>query len=666
MLHKKINRQLLMLSLMLVTLSGSAQIKVDYFMSKGFTELYNEQYTEAIQTLNILIRARPDLADPHILRGRAKLALGDFRGAEFDFTRAVMLDSYNPDAYYYRGVVKSNLFDYYSALQDFEKSLDRRPNNPNVFFSRGTTRLRMKEYKMAITDFDTLILLRPDIEEAYLNRALAKASIEDYEGAIRDCNRAIGMNLFFMEAYVQRGLFKNETGDIEGAMKDFDQAIKLDKNDPLTYFYRGAAEIKLGDTAAALEDFSTVVKLDPYNDLTFYNRALIKMQRGNYREALNDFDKVLGINPENVYTWYNRGIANAKLKKFKEAAGDFSKAIELFPDFAAAYMSRAQMKQELKKHEEARQDYDIAVAITNAVNSGEDFGMINARYSADSTYLQKIIEFEADFNTNNIADGRIQNRRVLIQLKPNFSIQLYDTREVLAEQKETGYHWPALEIFSYNSNRLSLGITARQYDLTPEEISLLSGKIDSVMYFSPFDSENYLRAGIFNAMMLNYNEAVTSFNRAIELDPEYLEAYFNRANINFELIEHRFAMQESATSITLTNQGGGSDSAEPEPELPDFSQVIGDYNTVIRLNPGMSYAYYNRGNIKNRMRDFEGAIEDYTIAIGLEPDFAEAFYNRALTLIYLKRNADACLDLSKAGELGIEEAYNVIKRYCNR
>jgi hypothetical protein len=43
---------------------------------------------------------------------------------------------------------------------------------------------------------------------------------------------------------------------------------------------------------------------------------------------------------------------------------------------------------------------------------------------------------------------------------------------------------------------------------------------------------------------------------------------------------------------------------------------------------------------------------------------AEAYYNRALTLLYVKENNLACKDLSKAGELGIKEAYNVIKRYC--
>ncbi|OQX72606.1 MAG: hypothetical protein B6D64_14945, partial [Bacteroidetes bacterium 4484_276] len=136
--------------------------------------------------------------------------------------------------------------------------------------------------------------------------------------------------------------------------------------------------------------------------------------------------------------------------------------------------------------------------------------------------------------------------------------------------------------------------------------------------------------------------------------------------INFELIEHQYSIEQSAPQITITQGDSPGPKLTKQSGIPDFSSVLADYDRVIALDPKMSFAYYNRGNIKNRMRDFEGAIRDYTAALVLEPNFAEAFYNRALTLIYLKNTKDACLDLSKAGELGIQDAYNVIKRYCNK
>ena len=41
---------------------------------------------------------------------------------------------------------------------------------------------------------------------------------------------------------------------------------------------------------------------------------------------------------------------------------------------------------------------------------------------------------------------------------------------------------------------------------------------------------------------------------------------------------------------------------------------------------------------------------------------AEAYFNRGLALIYMKREAEGIADLSKAGELGIYQAYSIIKQ----
>jgi len=71
------------------------------------------------------------------------------------------------------------------------------------------------------------------------------------------------------------------------------------------------------------------------------------------------------------------------------------------------------------------------------------------------------------------------------------------------------------------------------------------------------------------------------------------------------------------------------------------------------------------GNTKVKKKDYLGAINDYSKAIELEPDFAEAYFNRGLTRIFLDDMEGGSLDLSKAGELGLTDAYNVIKRYCN-
>ena len=60
---------------------------------------------------------------------------------------------------------------------------------------------------------------------------------------------------------------------------------------------------------------------------------------------------------------------------------------------------------------------------------------------------------------------------------------------------------------------------------------------------------------------------------------------------------------------------------------------------------------------------FPEAYDDYTKAIELEPNLGEAYYNRGLVQIFMKDTRKGCMDLSKAGELGILGAYDVLKEF---
>jgi tetratricopeptide (TPR) repeat protein len=94
--------------------------------------------------------------------------------------------------------------------------------------------------------------------------------------------------------------------------------------------------------------------------------------------------------------------------------------------------------------------------------------------------------------------------------------------------------------------------------------------------------------------------------------------------------------------------------------------VIADYSSAVRLDPGFGFGYYNRGIVYCKMRQFKKAEEDFSTAIGCIGNFAEAYFNRGLVRILLNDNLPGCEDLSRAGELGISDAYRVIKRYCFR
>ena len=77
------------------------------------------------------------------------------------------------------------------------------------------------------------------------------------------------------------------------------------------------------------------------------------------------------------------------------------------------------------------------------------------------------------------------------------------------------------------------------------------------------------------------------------------------------------------------------------------------------------YFHYNIANLLCKNKNLPEAVAEYTEALRLYPEFQEAYYNRALIHIYIQEREKGCIDLSKAGELGIKDAYSVIKKYCS-
>ena len=111
-------------------------------------------------------------------------------------------------------------------------------------------------------------------------------------------------------------------------------------------------------------------------------------------------------------------------------------------------------------------------------------------------------------------------------------------------------------------------------------------------------------------------KALSAYDTAIRLQPDYAEVYNNRGNIKNEL--------------------GSRDAA------------LDDYNEAICLNPHFAEAYYNRGVQKVIREEVDAAIVDFTEAIRLNSDCAEAYAHRGVAKAALGNIDEARSDLQTA------------------
>jgi tetratricopeptide (TPR) repeat protein len=455
--------------------------------------------------------------------------------------------------------------------------------------------------------------------------------------------------------------------DYDLAMDDLNESIKLDPANSLSYYFRASIKYELKDIEGTLSDYNEVIRLDPENALTYYNRAIIKSQLGDYFSAIEDYDEVSKLNPNNVFTYYNRGLVKNEIGNYSDAIDDFSKAIEIYPDFAKAYMARGSAKSANGDTNGAIADNNTAAIKINAYQSqkgeGEQFSF------ADTTKnFAEIIALNSDFgkklSSDKIVNGRIQDRNVEIELEPVF--RFVTSPEDSLVIGENLYFVPQLVVINHNLNSDNkLYLSDKSLHSDQPDINEKIRELDNTGLSATSPGIYHLFKSIISSTGKNYNTALLESDMSINYKPLNAPYYFNRANIRLEMIELIASVGNTNNYLSMTGDNSEDEKPGSDPELFNYEQVIADYEKCILYDPDFAFAYYNLANVKCLSRDFESAVEYYDQATEKMPDLAEAYFNRGLTLIYLSKTSEACIDLGKAGELGLYNAYSVIKRYCN-
>jgi tetratricopeptide (TPR) repeat protein len=178
------------------------------------------------------------------------------------------------------------------------------------------------------------------------------------------------------------------------------------------------------------------------------------------------------------------------------------------------------------------------------------------------------------------------------------------------------------------------------------------------------DINGYFQKAAVQGQLKQFTSSLNYYSKAIEMDPKNPFLYINRSTINSEMVDFISSIDNSVQTIVIDNTGGGKTKTKMDVRVYNYEEAIADLNKAIMLSPDLTYAYYNRANLKCMSGNTPEAIDDYSKAIQLYPYFAEAYFNRGLVQLYLKDTEKGCLDISKAGELGISDAYAIIKKSC--
>ena len=193
-----------MISTLLALLLG-VQLLLPQLFDQALSASREGRFAEALPLWNQVLEVAPNDAAAWSNRGNVLLALGDPRSAIADQTKAIALDSESPDPHLNRGTAEEALGQWAAAEADYRWILERAPSDTgepraSALYNLGNVQGSLDGWQEARRCFEAASLARPGFAMARSSAALAAFQLGDKAGAERELRNLIRRYPLFADA----------------------------------------------------------------------------------------------------------------------------------------------------------------------------------------------------------------------------------------------------------------------------------------------------------------------------------------------------------------------------------------------------------------------------------------------------------------------------------
>ncbi|AOY80290.1 condensation domain-containing protein [Moorena producens JHB] len=313
------------------------------------------------------------------------------------------------------------------------------------------------------------------------------------------------------------------------------------------------------------------ITLEQDNPEVYRCRGHWEFEKGDVDRAIINYQKALQLDPSGpVEVYQNLGDALSQQKQFPLAITAYTKALQLQPDNGHVYFRLGNAQLEEKELDSAIASYQKAIELAPA-----------------SAWIHQ--NLGKALHKQGQLESAIANYTKAIKLQPDM---------------------PELYV-QLSSVQLRLGQIESAIANYKEAIRLLNP--GNLWVYCQL-GKAYLRGGDRKA-------AITCYQKVIEIDPSYAEAYRHLGNAltHFGELESAIAYYQKAIELQPDNPNVYHMLGNAQLKKGDLGNAIASYQKVIELNPKQFRAYTNLGHLFNKLGQLDQAYAAYTKAIQLQP-----------------------------------------------
>ena len=579
------------------------------YQLRGAARQNRENYEGAAEDYAQSLAYLPEDKITLLNMGIVNIELKKFDNAEKTFQDLLRLyPDYTP-TYLMRAAMFLEKGDTINAIKNYDTTIEKDPYTSHSFAARGILYLQQENYLKALADLDEAIRLDPYFEGNYINRGLVRYHLKDLRGAMADYDRVIEMDTDNIIARFNRGLLRAQVADNNRSISDFDKVIELEPSNTIAYLNRAMLKTEIGDSKGALEDMTVVLDEHPDFFQGYYSRAQLKRQMNDLQGAESDYklarskeadakkritkDELAQTDTsETSVSTDTREETDKDIDKFKllvvadKKAEDKTKyksetrgkvqnvnsEISLEPNFAITYYE--------KPYEVQRPVYYSALLDKANNTLGLAWKIRAANSEASLNELQVQTHFRSIENYSKAIEETTDNsslyfgRGIDFMLIQDYAIAIEDFDKAISKNPQftLAYFARALARSKQIESNVDVQEAKTRLADSPSRMKLpLANKNKTIGGGTLFVPEVSLKT-------LEYDVILKDYEKVISLEPTFIYAYYNRAEI--------LSIQK------------------------DYRGAISDYSEAIKLEPQFAEAYFNRGLAKLAVGETVSGLDD--------------------------------------------------------
>ena len=591
--------------------------------------IYANDLYNASTSINSAKRICEDHPNLLILIGRYLVISGQLREAEKLFSDFINKYPDEINGYYYRGELYSQIGNLKEAYNDYNKILIIDKECYGALNGLVKTCICLKEYEKAIEYVerisdkyayrDEIMLLSRSANNFYIDSILENDIVGDmsnnqkfklaksyYKTGRRDESAEILKELMqsfsdcsseVFELYCKILIEQNNT---ELAGSTVCKGLDLFENSIELNFIKADILDSLGKIEMAVEQYDKVIELSENHSIAYNNKSYELNKLKRYNEALECANKSIELEPSSAHTYKNKAISLLGLELYSECLDATEQAINKYQYLSEAYAIKMEALIAVNYLDEALAVYNKAAELglrdAKLYYQKSRALMYMERYKESISCIDSALELE-DKNSDyyyvkGLSYYYIKEYDNAIDLfnsaidydNNNGGAYFYKVRCLLNTSRDD----EACETID-SAIKLNIGHLDKFYNFKgfifgdSKKYEDAISQFEKAIEIEPTVGEYYYSAGRAYSDNGNYDKAIEYYKKSIELDPETIETYVNISYCYYNMKNYHSCIEY----CTMANE-------------------IDDEYSLSHQNKG--WAYYQLGDLMNAQKELDIAL----------------------------------------------------------